>query len=130
MAEGLLAAALPHVTVGSAGLDALVGRPADPTACALMAERGVSIDAHRARQLNLDTCQRADLILVMDHEQRRTVEKRYPFASGRVFRLCEAGGHDVPDPYGAPRRLFEQAFSLIDSGARQWADRISRVSSR
>ena len=71
MAEGLLAAALPDAQVSSAGLAAMVGHPADPIACELMHERGISIDAHRAQQISLDVCQRADLILVMDGEQRR-----------------------------------------------------------
>jgi protein-tyrosine phosphatase len=130
MAEGLMAAAMPAAHVSSAGLGALIGYPADPLACELMAERGISIDAHRARQINLDMCQRADLILVMEREQRRMVEQLYPFANGKVFRMCETMGQDVPDPYRAKRGAFEQSLALIDSGAKQWVDRISRVSSR
>ncbi len=130
MAEGLMAAAMPALHVSSAGLGALIGYPADPLARELMSERGISIDAHRARQINLDLCQRADLILVMDRDQRRGVEQLSPFTSGKVFRLCESSGQDVPDPYGAPRGAFEQSLALIDSGAKQWVDRISRVSSR
>ena len=130
MAEGLMATAMPGRHVSSAGLGALIGYPADPVACELMAERGISIEAHRARQISLDLCQRADLILVMEREQRRAVEQRYPFTAGRVFRLCEASGQDVPDPYRASRGVFQQSLALIDSGAQQWVDRISRVSSR
>ncbi len=130
MAEGLIATAMPTLTVRSAGLDALIGFSADPTARELMTERGISIDAHRARQINMDMCQRAGLILVMDREQRREVQQRYPFTAGKVFRLCEASGQDVPDPYRASRGVFEQSFVLIDDGAQQWVDRISRVSSR
>ncbi len=130
MAEGLIAAAMPALQVSSAGLGAMIGSPADPLARELMAERGLNIDAHRARQINLDMCQRAELILVMDREQRRVVEQRYPFTSGKVFRLCEVSGQDVPDPYRASRGAFEQSLALIDSGAQQWIDRISRVSSR
>jgi low molecular weight protein-tyrosine phosphatase len=130
MAEGLMATAMPGCHVSSAGLGALIGHPADPVACELMAERGISIEAHRARQISLDLCQRADLILVMEREQRRVVEQRYPFTAGRVFRLCEVSGQDVPDPYRAPRGVFQQSLALIDRGAQQWVDRISRVSSR
>ena len=129
MAEGLMAAAMPAAHVSSAGLGALIGYPADPLACELMAERGISIDAHRARQINLDMCQRADLILVMDREQRRAVQERYLFAAGKVFRLCEFSDEDVPDPYRADRGVFEHSLRLIEGGAMQWAQRISRVSS-
>jgi len=130
MAEHLLASALPDVEFGSAGLEALVGHPADPTACELMDERGISLAAHRARQISLDMCQRADLILVMDREQRRWVEEQYLFAIGKVFRLGEFSDRDVPDPYRAGRDVFRQSLSLIEDGAQEWAKRISRVSSR
>ena len=129
MAEGLMTAALPGMQVGSAGLQALVGRPADPTACELLEERGIDIGAHRAQQLDLELCQSADLILVMDREQRRAVQERYLCAAGKVFRLCEFSDEDVPDPYRADRGVFEHSLQLIEGGARQWAQRISRVSS-
>lgn len=130
MAEGLIAAALPDARVASAGLSALVGEPADAIARELMRERGISIEDHRARQISLDACQRADLILVMDAEQRRAVEERYLFASGKVFRLCEFSDRDVPDPYQAGRATFERSLALIEDGTQQWLQRISRVSSR
>lgn len=130
MAEGLLAAALPDAQVASAGLGALVGERADAIACELMQERGITIEGHRARQISFDACQRADLILVMDGEQRRAVEERYLFASGKVFRLCEFSDQDVPDPYRAGRASFERSLTLIEDGTQQWVKRISRVSSR
>jgi protein-tyrosine phosphatase len=129
MAEGLMAAALPGTEISSAGLQALAGQRADPLACELMSERGISIENHRAQQINLDMCQRADLILVMDRDQRRTIQERYLFAAGKVFRLCEFSDQDVPDPYRAGRRVFQQTLALIEDGAQQWVKRISRVSS-
>jgi len=129
MAEGLVKAALPDRQVASAGLGALIGHGADPIACALMKERGLSIDAHRAQQLQSDMCRRADLILVMDGGQRREIEQRYSFTLGRVFRLCERSGQDVPDPYRAGDSAFRTSFALIESGVQQWVQRISRVSS-
>lgn len=130
MAEGLMAAALPATQVASAGLGALVGQRADPMACELMRERGRSIEAHRARQISLDMCQRADLILVMDGAQRRLLEQYYPFTSGRVYRLGDAAGIDIPDPYRASRQVFSHALALIEHGVQQWVGRISRVRSR
>ncbi|WP_077000918.1 low molecular weight protein-tyrosine-phosphatase [Variovorax sp. KK3] len=129
MAQGLMAASLPDHNVASAGLEAMVGRPADPTARELLEQRGIRIDQHRAQQINLDLCQRADLILVMDREQKRAIQDRYLFAAGKVFRLCEFSDEDVPDPYRAQRDVFERSLALIEGGASQWAQRISRVSS-
>ncbi|MEJ7686824.1 MAG: low molecular weight protein-tyrosine-phosphatase [Variovorax sp.] len=129
MAEGLMAAAMPGIRVASAGLQALSGQQADPLARELMNERGIDLGAHRAQAMNMDMCQRADLILVMDREQRRSVQERYLFAAGKVFRLCESNGHDVPDPYRADRGAFQRSLALIEHGAQQWVNRISRVSS-
>jgi protein-tyrosine phosphatase len=129
MAAGLLGAALPDAQITSAGLEALVGQPADPIACELMDEREIGIAGHRAQQVNKDMCQRADLILVMDREQRREIEERYQFATGKVFRLCEFSDRDVPDPYRAGRDAFRRSLSLIEDGAQEWVKRISRVSS-
>ncbi|MBB3179455.1 low molecular weight protein-tyrosine-phosphatase [Variovorax sp. Sphag1AA] len=129
MAAGLFSAALPRAQVTSAGLEALVGRPADPMARELMDERGISIAKHQARQLDVEMCQRADLILVMDRGQRREVEGRYPFAIGKVFRLGEFNDRDVLDPYRAGKDAFQRSLASIEDGAQQWVDRISRVSS-
>lgn len=128
MGEALIAAALPHLEVTSAGVGALVGQPADPLARALMAERGLNIEAHRARQLTGQMCQEADLIFVMDEEQRLHINQRHPFTRGKLFRLGEVARVDIPDPYRLGRSAFDQALQLIDAGATAWADRIKKLS--
>jgi protein-tyrosine phosphatase len=128
MGEALIASALPHLKVSSAGVGALVGRPADPLACELMAMRGLNIEAHRARQLTALMCQEADLILTMDEEQRLYVNQRHPFTRGKLFRLGEVARVDIPDPYRLGRPAFEQALQLIDAGASAWAERIKKLS--
>ena len=120
-------AALPTLEVSSAGTHALVGAPADETALALMRERGLSIDGHRARQLDAGLCQEAELILVMENAQRQLIHQRHPESIGKVFRLTEQQRLDVPDPYRRARASFQAALALIDEGARTWAERISRV---
>jgi protein-tyrosine phosphatase len=103
-------------TVESAGLGALVGHPADPFACALMAERGLDLAGHRARQLTGGLVSGADLVIAMEERHVRDIEALVPAARGRVHRIGKFGGFDVPDPYGEPRREFEKALSLIDRG--------------
>ena len=127
MAQGLLAAALPHISVTSAGLGALSGMPADDTAVRLMRERRIDITAHRAVQINREMCLHADMVLVMDAAQRRRVEALYPLACGRVFRLGDHSKSDVPDPYRQPEKAFRDALVLIDEGVRQWLHRIKKV---
>ena len=127
MAQGLLAAALPNAQVHSAGLGALVGMPADETAVRLMNDRGIDISAHRAQQVSRSLCTQADLVLVMDTEQRQRLEGMYPQARGRVFRLGEHLKRDIPDPYRQPEMAFRDALLLIDHGAREWLRRIQQL---
>jgi protein-tyrosine phosphatase len=111
MAEGLLAAGLPHLRVVSAGTGALVGKPADATAQALMRARGIDISGHVAQQVSQMLCRQADLILVMDLAQRRYLESTYPFVRGKVFRIADtmAAGRARPLPQGDA--AFERALA-------------------
>jgi protein-tyrosine phosphatase len=127
MAAGLFAAALPKTRVSSAGLSAMSGMPADQTAVQLMHLRGIDITKHRATQINQDMCLRSELVLVMSAEQLKQVERNYPTAKGRVFRIGEFTKTDVPDPYRRPHRMFEIALKLIDEGVSSWLQRIHTV---
>jgi len=124
MAHALLAKALPQLTVSSAGTGALVGHPADAIAQALMAERGLDLGDHRARQVTQSMCVEADLILTMDEGLRRHIENNYPLTRGRVFRLAETARLNIPDPYRMGQGAFEHALQLIDAGIKTWAERI------
>lgn len=127
MAEAMLRAALPGKTARSAGLGALIGKPADPFAVQLMAEQGIDITAHRAQQISPSLVAQADLILVMDLEQRRHVETQYMGTRGKVFRLGEAAKAEIPDPYREGIESFRTAHRMIDEGAQFWAAQILRM---
>lgn len=127
MAHGLLKTALPHAEVRSAGLNAMSGMPPDPAAVRLMRQRGIDIGAHRAVQVTRDQCMRAELVLVMSAEQKARLEGNHPFACGRVFRIGEFSGTDVPDPYGRPEAAFAESLRLIEDGLRDWLQRIQQV---
>jgi protein-tyrosine phosphatase len=119
MAEGLLRArfaARGRGTVASAGIAALVGLPADPVAVALLAERGLDLSAHRARQLTPEMIADADLVVVMEAAQQQAVEWLSRAARGRVHRLGRFGGFDVEDPFRRPREAFEAALAQIERG--------------
>ena len=128
MAEAMLKAALPGKTVRSAGLGALIGKPADPLAVQLMAEQGVNLTAHRAQQISPALVAQADLILVMDLEQKRHVEAQYMGVRGKVFRLDEPSKADIPDPYREGIESFRTAHRMIDEGVAFWAAQILRMS--
>jgi protein-tyrosine phosphatase len=127
MAEAMLRVALPGKSVISAGLGALIGKPADPLAVQLMQEAGIDINEHRAQQISPELVARAELILVMDQEQKRYVESNYLGARGKVFRLGEAAKADVPDPYREGIDSFRTAQQLIAEGVKVWSERILRM---
>ncbi len=127
MAEAILAAQLPDMTVSSVGIGALVGHPADDMAQQLMAARGLDISSHRARQASREIVQRADMILVMDHKQRKYLEEQYQGTTGKIFRLGEFSKSDVPDPYRQSQAAFEDALALIDQGVNEWVPRIKKI---
>jgi protein-tyrosine phosphatase len=120
MAEAEMAARLRNrrlqAIVESAGIAALVGRPADSTAQELMLERGIDISGHRARQLTPDLVRSFELILVMEVQQQRAVEAILPSARGRVHRIGRWGDFDVPDPYRRGREEFARSLALIVRG--------------
>lgn len=124
IAEALLISKLanthPNIKVSSAGLGALINRPADPISQELMLERGIDISQHRAKQFTPELAFASDLILTMNTEQQQEVEKKLPSMCGRVHRLGKWGGFDIPDPFKRPREIFEQAFVLIDQGVDEW----------
>jgi len=129
MAEGLLGHALheagvEHIEISSAGLDALVGYPAEKIAQDLLLAQGVDISAHRARQLNRDLMRWADLVLVMEKAQLTAVEYWDPAAKGKIYRLGQWGDFDVPDPYKKPDEVFEHSLELITRGVSDWLTKL------
>lgn len=119
MAEGLLRARMArvgHGSVQSAGIAALVGRPAEPLAVEAVARRGVDISAHRARQLTPELLSDADVVFVMEDGQRQYLERLSFAARGRVRRLGRNGGFDVPDPFRGTAADFERTLALIERG--------------
>ena len=127
MAEALLKRALPGRKVHSAGLGALVGKGADPSSIQLMEEQGIDIKGHVAQQLTQALVSEAEVILVMDTDQKRYIESTYMGARGKVFRLGEAAKVDIPDPYREGIDSFRHAQRLIEDGVQVWASQISQM---
>jgi protein-tyrosine phosphatase len=133
MAEAVLADRMRSLgraaRVSSAGIAALVGRPADPAAQELMRERGLDISAHRARQLTAEMLDDADLVLVMEEGHKRAVEQLHPPSRGRVQLLGRFGHFDVPDPFRGSRADFERALALIDRGIADYQKNLRELAS-
>jgi protein-tyrosine phosphatase len=129
MAEAMLQQALggnSSISVTSAGLGALVGYPAAEHSVTLMAERGLDISGHKARQLTAELITATDLILVMEAGHKRAIDLQDPTARGKVYRLGEWQDRDIPDPYQQPRKAFEETLVLIEKGVQDWAEKITK----
>lgn len=124
IAEGLFRAALePAIQVASAGLKALVDAPAHPEAVRLMAGDGHDISAHRGRQLTADMAREADVILVMDADQKEWCTQQCPSARGRIFLLghwLSRPSQAIEDPYGQEPAVFRQVYDDIQESVSAW----------
>lgn len=111
----------PDITVESAGIGALVGKPADATALELLQEQGIDASAHRARQVTTDMLARADLILAMEDKHLKHLFQMAPQVRGKAFLMGKwLDNRPVPDPYRQQRPAFEHAFMLIDQATDAW----------
>ena len=123
--EYLLKELLPNKVIASAGVGALVGKPADKLACSVATEHGISLEGHQARQLTAELCRDFDLILVMEHRHINAVTEIAPEVRGKTMLLSHwSGKQDIPDPYRQSREAFEHAYQLIEKSAAAWANKL------
>ena len=127
MAEAMLRNALRghEITVESAGLGALVDWPASEHAETLMAERGLDISGHKARQLTPELVKQADLILVLESGHKKAIEAEDPTARAKVYRLGEWQDTDIEDPFKKSKAVFEEALVEIEKGIAAWVERLT-----
>ena len=127
MAEALLRDRLRgrNVAVESAGLAALVGKPIDADAGAVLAAQGLAADTHCARKLTPELIASADLVLAMDQRQLSAIRAIAPQARGKTYLLGHwIKGADIADPYGQARPVFEETFTLIERAVDAWVKRL------
>jgi protein-tyrosine phosphatase len=128
MAEALLVHALGarrrNADVRSAGLDALVGHPADEAVQRLMLRRGIDVSSHRAAQVSRDMLHWADLVLVMEETHRAELRLMQPSVAGKVFLLGHWISTEIPDPYLKAESVFEETLALIDRAVASWVERL------
>lgn len=125
--ERLLQGLVPKLKVGSAGLGALVGKPADALAAEVAAAQGLSLEGHLARQFTPALAAAHGLVLVMEPGHRAEVIRLSPHLSGRVMLFGQwTGAKGIADPYRHPRAMHEAVFLEIRSAAEAWASRLAR----
>ena len=106
---------LPTV-VRSAGLDTSFGKPAHHFAQAVGTAGGLVLGQHATQPLQKDHVEQADMILVMEWQQRNRLIKLYPQARQKVFLLrqfYDQSVREVADPYSGTLEDFQTCFAMI-----------------
>ena len=110
--------------VGSAGLIALPDNAASFNAVRVARENSISLEEHRARLVNTELIDNADLVLVMESHQGHELIANHPQASEKIFLLrhfARYGSRErgISDPYGrnleAYRFCFEDIKECVES---------------
>jgi protein-tyrosine phosphatase len=124
--ERLLRQALPDRDVSSAGINALVGKPADKTASAVAAAHDLSLHGHVARQFTAAMGAAHDLILVMEPGHKREITRMAPQLAGRVMLFDKwTGDTGIADPYLRSTEFHEKTFAALSDAAAAWAGRLA-----
>lgn len=109
------------VSVASAGLDAVPGKPAHPKAVLLANAREIDLACHAAKPITSEIVAESDLIFVMDIPQLVTLRQRFPEAGKRTFLLtCLAPDTplEVADPVDGDEAVFGGCFEHITRATR------------
>jgi protein-tyrosine phosphatase len=122
MAAYLLRHQLPgtlkeRVTIGSAGTYALHGHRAAEPAIQVMAEAGIDIGNHRARQITGEMVRQAGLILVMERMHLDMVNRMRLWGKPHAKLLGEYGLRpetpEIEDPYGLPVQIYRDCLNIM-----------------
>ena len=111
-----------HIAVNavSAGLHAIPGGEAHPRALAASREIGLSLVEHRAQLLSPEMVTQADIIFVMDFQNKAEMLALYPEAREKVLMLSAyADGGDrcreIPDPYFGDLEATRRCYALLQT---------------
>ncbi len=88
----------------SAGLSAKVGAPMTPEAKQALYLLGIAANGHRARNINADVTNQAELIFCMTRSHRDAVIELVPTASEKT--LCLDPNGDIDDPAGGELAVY------------------------
>ncbi|EIV2912826.1 MULTISPECIES: arsenate reductase/protein-tyrosine-phosphatase family protein [Serratia] len=125
--ERLLKQLLPDRKISSAGIGALVDKPADESAEIVAQKHGLSLKDHLGKQLTSSMCKEYDLILVMEKAHIDAVCRLAPEVRGKTMLF----GHwlnqkEIADPYRKSREAFEFVYDILDESAQKWAQALNR----
>ncbi len=122
-AQRVLEAGLQErVRVDSAGTgDWHIGHPPDARSQTAAAQRGYDMSALRARQVRARDFQDFDLLLAMDENNLRDLQRLAPPEHRHKLRLfmdfADLEERSVPDPYYGEAQDFQRVLDLVETAA-------------
>ena len=117
MAEGLARKILGDlVQVGSAGMEASNGEPANTTALKVLDEQKVDISGHLSRRIKPELMADADWIIPMTQAQEEALRRLFPDYLNKIRCLGNWGAvrKDVLDPWGGSLEVYRQTAHEIE----------------
>ena len=123
MAQAILAARMPRswhdaVEVSSAGTAAWDGMRAVPQAVSALADVGIELAHHRARNLTPEMIEDSDLVVAMKNAHREEILELSPASGGKVIALGELepgrGDPDIADPIGGDSGVYRRTREELE----------------
>jgi protein-tyrosine-phosphatase len=127
MAEGILKKMLQtkgmtNIEVQSAGVNAMIGSPANPNAVQVAHKHRVNLRSHRAQPVSKELINWADWIIAMTPEHKEILKKEYPEKSNSIILLKELGRPnprpedlEIRDPFGLDYWGYEHSFLELEA---------------
>ncbi len=119
-----------HVAVLSAGTSAIPGAPATPEAQAAALARGLELGTHRARLLDAELVDWADIILAMSPAHLIVIDELgggHKAALLGDFAAGEEGGLAVPDPFGGDEAAYRSTLRHLERLINHSLDRLAMI---
>ena len=106
----------------SAGTWAPEGEPASGKSQFLLGQKGINIQDHRSKIVNIEMLSSFNLILTMERGHKEALQNEFPAIKSKVFMLSEMIGlhYDIQDPYNGTLddyvEMMEEIEYILDEG--------------
>jgi protein-tyrosine-phosphatase len=119
-------------TVSSAGIAAWTGQAASTSAVEVMAQQGLSLKEHSARQIDNRQIYASDLVLALTVSHKESLLCIAPGARNRIVTLGEYAGKpgDVTDPMGRSREVYQACANQLTELIEAARDKILKLAGK
>ena len=126
IAEGIMKKNCPLWEVSSAGVSAFKGDFASVNAIKVCDDMGIDIENHRARLVDREILEDADVVLTMTLSHKAVLGNMFPEFMEKIFTIGEYSGEnkDVSDPFGGSCDVYKNCFLEIEEMVKKCYDKI------